>query len=250
MAQFIDRTGETGINNEGYKMTIVSYFNNKDMIVRFDNGYKAKCQYAQFKDGRVKNVYHKSVYGVGYFGEGNHEGLIGRKQSNKYKTWLSMLLRCYDSRYHEQQPSYKDCKVCDEWHNFQVFGDWYDENYYEIWGEKTQLDKDIVRKGNKIYSPDNCVFVPQRINKLFTSCNSSRGNLPIGVVQVRNRYSAQCNNDGKRKHLGYHDTPEQAFIAYKRYKESVIQEVANIYMGEIPLKLFLAMKSYEIEIND
>ena len=37
------------------------------------------------------------------------------------------------------------------------------------------LDKDIFCKGNKLYSRCTCIFVPQRINLLFTKSDKSRG---------------------------------------------------------------------------
>ena len=86
-----------------------------------------------------------------------------------------MLRRCYDEKLHKKYPTYIDCKVCEEWLNFQNFAKWYYNNYYEIENEKICLDKDILHKGNKIYSPDNCVFVPNNINVLFVKSDKSRG---------------------------------------------------------------------------
>ncbi|UUV47144.1 hypothetical protein [Bacillus phage vB_BanS-Thrax5] len=245
-----ERVGETSISNEGYKMTIVEYYTNRKVIVEFENGYRTHAQYAQFQDGRLKNPYHKSVYGVGYFGEGKHVGLIGRKKSHKYQIWSSMMMRCYDSRFHEIQPTYIGCTVHEDWHNYNVFGDWYDENIYNIDGEKMALDKDIARKGNKIYSPDTCIFVPIRINNLFANKVPEKSLYPIGVTRIRNKFLAQCQFNGKKHHLGYYDTPEEAFVVYKQFKENAIKDVANEYMGKIPLKLYYAMMTYEVEITD
>ena len=62
-------------------------------------------------------------------------------------------------------------------------GEWIDKNYYEIPGEQMCLDKDILCKGNKVYSRETCIFVPERINLLFTKCDNRRGDSPIGVTQ-------------------------------------------------------------------
>ena len=113
------------------------------------------------------------------------------------------------------------------------------------------MDKDILIKGNKIYSSETCVFVPERINLLFIKNDRIRGDLPIGVSYDGNRYKSQCKN-GTHKYirLGTYDTPEEAFQIYKQYKENVIKDVANEYKGKIPEKLYNALMNYKVEITD
>ena len=82
-----------------------------------------------------------------------------------------MLGRCYNEYNLKRRPTYKGCEVCDEWLNFQNFAEWFDNNYYTIDNEAVCLDKDILIKGNKTYSPEACVFVPITINSLFTKIN-------------------------------------------------------------------------------
>ncbi|UGO47839.1 HNH endonuclease [Bacillus phage vB_BanS_Skywalker] len=250
----INRLGETNYNRYGSKMTIVEYNNASDIVVEFDNGYKINTQYRAFIKGVVKNVYDKSVYGVGFIGEGHYTVMDknGNKTSKQYNAWSSMLERCYHDELKKRHPSYIDCTSVEEWHNFQKFSKWYDENYYEIEGQKMHLDKDILNKKNKIYSPKTCVFVPQRINSLFTKREQSR-NIFIGVHYNKgnSKYQAKCSDvDGKQRHIGYYDTPQKAFFAYKSYKEAVIKEVANNYIDRIPEKLYSALMKYEVEIDD
>lgn len=109
-------------------------------------------------------VYDKSAYGVGYIGEGAYKISFKRVFYPHYIYWRTMMKRCYSDHFHTQFPTYKDCSVVKDWHNFQNFAKWYDENYYEIGEEMMHLDKDILVKGNKVYSPETCVFVPQSIN--------------------------------------------------------------------------------------
>lgn len=162
-----------------------------------------------------------------------------------------MLKRCYDKNWKQKHPTYKDCTVCDEWHNFQNFAQWYEENYYEIPGEIMQLDKDILIKGNKVYSPDTCCFVPGDINSLFIKSDEIRGNLPIGVTKEKDKYMAQCQNTlGYKRRIGLFNTPEEAFDAYKKRKEKIIKEIANKYKEYIPDKLYKAMYNYEVEWED
>ena len=258
MSSKIDRIGETRINNFGSKMIIVGYRNTMDIDVYFPEynwTYKGTT-YSNFKIGLIKCPYEKRYYGVGYLGEGKHKSRENGKDTRVYKTWKNMLQRCYDSKFHEKQPTYKNCKVCDEWLNFQNFAEWYENNYYTVEGETMCLDKDILYKGNKIYSPENCIFVPKKINSLFVKSNKIRGESPIGTTLHQGKYVAYCHminpktGKSKRKHLGIYDTQEKAFQVYKYHKENYIKEVADYFKEHIPQKLYNAMYNYEVEITD
>lgn len=130
------------------------------------------------------------------------------------------------------------------------------ENYYEVDGERMELDKDILIKHNKIYSADTCIFVPQTINKLFVKCDRSRGESVIGTSPNKGKYIAYCNminpktGKSKRSYLGVYETQEKGFEVYKYYKERNIKEVANYYKELIPEKLYDGMYNYEVEIDD
>lgn len=203
----------------------------------------------------------KLVEGHGYFGEGKYKSRDENGNKTKcYNTWKHMLVRCYNKKFKEKYPTYNDVTICKEWLCFQNFAKWYEENYYEIEGEKMQLDKDILVKGNKIYSPETCVFVPQRINELFTKSNKVRGDYPIGVsyhkrdniLQVRCNVYDKLTNKKRIVNITRLpiNRPFQAFTYYKSFKENYIKEVAEEYKDMIPKKLYEAMYRYEVEIND
>ena len=254
----IDRTGEEGFNSFGSKMIIKEYRNNRDIDVYFPeyNWTFKHARYSNFKKGEIKCPYEPRYFGKGYLGEGKYKVSENRKLKKEYKIWHSMLTRCYDPKLHEKRSTYKDCKVEDYLLNFQHMATWIDDNYYEIPGEKMCLDKDILCKGNKVYSRDTCIFVPERINTLFTKRDNSRGNDPIGVSDLPSgTYRVFCNNGyGKSVYLGAYLTKEEAFQVYKEYKEKVIKEVINSYEGIIPepfySRLKTAMYNYEVEIDD
>ena len=258
MGKKIDRTGEEGINKFGSKMIIKEYRKNYDIDVYFpeyDWTFK-HTQYYPFKNGSIKCPYEPRYFGKGYLGEGKYKAFENGKGTDKYDIWHSMLMRCYDPKVHERNPTYKGCKVEDYLLNFQNMGEWIEDNYYEIPGETMCLDKDILCKGNKIYSRETCIFVPQRINKLFVKSDKSRGKDPIGMTELPSgNYQAYCNNGyGKNIYLGTYSTKEEAFQAYKNYKEKVIKEVIDSYEGIIPepfySRLKTAMYNYEVEIDD
>lgn len=168
-------------------------------------------------------------------------------------TWSSMINRCYNEKYYKKYTTYIRCYTHDAWHNFQNFAKWFDENYYAVNDEEMHLDKDILIKGNTIYSPETCVFVPQNINQLFLKSDKTRGEYPIGVNfrKDNGKFQARCcNNNGTREHLGFYDDPYIAFLVYKKYKENLIKQVADKYKNYIPDKLYQAMYNYVVEITD
>lgn len=260
MVAKIDRTGETGINNFGSKMVITKYRNAMDIDIYFPeyNWTARNTRYDVFKKGNIVCSYERRAYGVGYLGEGKYKVLENGKPTKCYQIWRSMLQRCYDHKYHKKALTYINCEVCEEWLDYQNFAKWYYNNYYEIGSQKMCLDKDILCKGNKVYSPETCIFVPERINTLFIKCDKSRGEYPIGVYYKKQtgKFVARCNiydlkeNKSKLKHLGLYNTHEEAFEVYKEFKEEYIKEVADYYKGKIPSKLYQAMYDYEVEIDD
>ena len=122
--------------------------------------------------------------------------------------------------------------------------------------------KDILYKNNTIYSKDTCIFIPERINILFTKNNAKRGNYPIGVYFNKRlgKFIAQVSklnenkkNTKKPTHIGVFNTPEEAFLAYKTEKEKYIKEVANYYKEKydnFPIVAYNALCDYKVEITD
>ena len=211
--QKIDRTGETNISNEGCTMKIVEYNNCKDIIVEFEDEHKYRLHtsYKHFKNGECKNPFYPSVYGYGYLGidkNGNVPKMSEFKDGKlcitwEYHKWQHMLQRCFDNKYKEKHPTYKDVACCDRWLCFANFLEDFEILKQEYnWNEdkKLNLDKDILHKGNKLYSLENCVLVPQWINSLFTKRDNDRGNCPVGVCYHKQgkKYQAHCNINGKR----------------------------------------------------
>ena len=265
----IDRTGETNVSNEGFAMQIVEYNNANNIIVEFqdEHKYRVNTNYQAFKKGRCKNPFFASVFGHGYLGidkEGNVPKMSEFKDGKcvitwEYNKWQHMLQRCFDNKLKEKEPTYEDVTCCERWlcfanflKDFEILKQEYNWNE----GEKLNLDKDILHKGNKIYSLENCILVPDWINKLFTKRDANRGECPIGVCYNKQckKYQAFCNINRKLKGLGLYNTPLEAFNGYKIAKEQEIKRVANdcVSKGYIAKdsRLYNAMISYQIEIDD
>lgn len=183
--------------------------------------------------------------GVGYKGSEDVDC-----KSEAYLRWHDMLNRCYNEEFLERQPQYRGCSVCEEWLNFSNFKLWYEENKKdEI---QRDLDKDILIKGNKVYSPETCCLVPHDINTLFLTAKKRRGDFPIGVYFDTDggKFRASMNFMGQSIKLGSFDTAEAAFARYKEYKEDFIEDMAEQYNGRIPDKVYRAMLNWKIEITD
>ena len=229
-------------------------------LIKFDNGVLKTTREKYILSKGVHSPYAKTLLGVGYLGEGKYNS---KENKIVYKAWSHMHTRCYDKKYSDKYPTYQSCTVCEEWHNFQNFAEWW---YNNEWGYDGVyfLDKDILNKNNKIYSPNNCVFVNNHINCLFTKCDSARGELPIGVsIDKRtNQYRAYIFNDTLKKRSMKYITDKNidqekailmAFNIYKKSKEKVIKEVADYYKNkypDFPQKLYDALYAYEVEITD
>ena len=269
MSKKTDRTGEIGVSNEGCVIKIVKYNDARDVIVEFqdEHKYRVHANYQAFKKGKCKNPFYPSVYGYGYLGtdkNGNVPKMSEFKDGKwcvtwEYRKWQGMLRRCFDNKLKERNPTYKDVTCCNRWLCFANFLEDFEilkQEYNWSKDEKLTLDKDILHKGNKIYSLENCVLVPQWINKLFTKRDAKRGNCPIGVSYHKGakKYEAQCNINGKTISLGYYNTIEQAFNAYKQAKEQEIKRIAEdcISKGFITKdsRLYKAMISYQVKIDD
>ena len=258
--KLIDRTGEKGINNFGSEVIIVKYRNAYDIDVyfpKYDWIYKS-ARYDKFRNGSIRCPYEKTVYKIGYLGEGDYKTWENGKNTRVYDSWHSMMTRCYNSKCHEKHPTYIGCEVCKEFHDFQNFGYWDKDNYYKVEGQRMCLDKDILFKHNKIYSPDTCIYVPQTINSLFVKNDKNRGDSAIGTnYHKRDKiYQAHCylinpkTGKSKQEYLGYYDTELEAFQVYKHHKERNIKEVADYYKNLIPQKLYDALYNYKVEITD
>lgn len=199
------------------------------------------------------------IYGIG-FSNRKYPITIEGKRTKEYETWHGILKRCYEQTYQQREPTYIGCTICKEWYCYDVFYEWIiSQENYKKWkegGRKWCIDKDICMKGNKIYSPDTCFLVPKNVNSLFTNRKLHRGELPIGVRyhKKNHNYGATCMNPFTKKfqHIGSYLTVQDAFNAYKKYKENIIKLVAQdeYEKGNITEKCYNSMLKYEISIED
>lgn len=225
-------------NNYGY-FEVVDYVRSTEVYVKFiSTGNIVRTRAGKIRNGVIKDLMMPSVYGVGFVGIGD------KNKSNftvAYNKWLSMLTRCYAEGSKVENPTYSDCTVCEEWHNFQNFAKWFEDSYPGGESKDWQLDKDLKVIGNKTYSPDTCIFIPQNVN-LFTVANQgSRGKYMIGVSwnTEKRKFRAQCNNPltTANEHIGYFTNELSAHIAWRKVKSAHAVKLANAqslpYVAEV-----------------
>jgi len=188
------------------------------------------------------------IYGVGERNDGHFTTSVNGKTTRIHSMWNHMLQRCYCPISLAKRPSYAGCTVSKEFLKFQEFADWAwkQDGFHMGWA----IDKDILKKGNTIYAPEFCVFVPGEVNSLLVQLKGRRGDYPIGVNRQGNRYYAYISICNTRKRIGSYDTPEQAFFAYKEAKELHIKAVAEKYKAAIDPRAYAALMAYQVEITD
>ncbi len=231
-------------NNSG-NCVVVNYTNYDDVTVKFvETGYETKTRMDNLKLGKVKDYLHPSIYGKGILGEGFKQS---DSQSYSFQLWKNMLKRCYSEVSFKKSPSYEQCLTSETFNHYQQFKTWCN-NQIGFGNEGWELDKDILIKGNKIYSEDTCCFVPKEINLLLVKHDKGRGNYSLGVDyhKSRKQFRARCSD----KHLGWFNTEIEAFNAYKTAKEDFIKSLANKWKDQIDPKVYEALMKYEVEITD
>lgn len=225
------------------------------VVVKFiDTGYVKTTHLHLILEGKVKDRLKPTVYGVGVVGDEScvENGVVLKE----FKLWSSMLQRCYDKELKKNYPSYESCTTEPFFNSFTNFKGWCrnqvgfgskDEN-----GNHFALDKDILIKGNKIYSPETCCFVPNEINNLLSPNKVRRGSNPIGVSFHKRdeKYEACLNAGSSRRYLGRFMSAEEAFYAYKQAKEVYIKQVAEKWKNKIDHRVYVALMKYKVEITD
>mgnify|MGYP003500056290 FL=1 len=196
----------------------------------------------------------KLVCGLG-MNDSKCANTIPKGNTREYTIWQNMLFRCTEQGQAKNQ-AYIGCTVSDNFKSYTFFYEWCNKQVgfgnKDDNGKSWCLDKDILVKGNKLYSEDTCAFVPNNINSLFTRANKTRGRYCIGVFWSRwvNKYVALCGYKGKQKYLGYFNTEQQAFQAYKTFKEGLIRQTAEGCRDNLDNRVYEALVNYEVSPAD
>lgn len=255
-------------------MKIIEYNNYDDIVVEFQDEHNAKVHttYGHFLKGGVKNPYHPTSYGVGIIGN-KYPVSADCKPTKEYTIWQGILRRCYEEDFKIKNPTYKDVTCCKEWLLYENFYEWlHSQENFDKWLNSGKwewaVDKDILIKGNKVYSSETCCLVPHYVNQLFKKRYAEDDdlsvyiNLQVSLSKIGDEFQIRYQNPFTNQTEYFHSYEEveqmhktykmQAFQEYKANKESVIKQVANeeYFKGNITNECYKAMMNYKVEITD
>jgi len=180
--------------------------------------------------GKLSISMRKPIFGIG-INDADYvtTATIDGKQVKcpAYQVWYSMLTRCYSQKHKIHRPTYTGCSVASEWFKFSAFAAWFESNSIEGYA----LDKDIISKGNHVYSPETCMFIPNAINSLLICSESNNGVYPVGVYCSKNasKFVAMVRVDCNREYLGLFETATEARVAYIKAKNEEIKRKCKQY---------------------
>lgn len=223
--------------------TVVAYEDYYNVLVEFEEtSHKVITNGSAVLKGLIKDPMIPSICNVGFIGFGNYVTRKNGKRTVESCVWENMIRRCYSKS--EDNPTYTDITVCNEWHNFQNFASWFVENYKENF----ELDKDLRVFGNRIYSPEKCEFIPKRVNSLMAGMFKSDNKYEIGVYLERKKYCAKCYHNGEIFRLGRYNSEQEAFIAYRNFKEPLIKSVSEeeYNLGNISQMIYENLISFHV----
>ena len=224
--------------NEGCRIIIVDIIDKDRRMIEFLDSFKYKTIVFtnNIKIGAISNPFFKSIYGEGYTGDGVYHISINGKHTQEYRIWRGVLDRCYNLKFKEKHTTYKNVHLCEEWHNFQTFAKWYNDNYpYHIKDIRFDLDKDLLQSDveHKIYSKHTCLFLPKRINTYLSNTTIRNTSGYTGVVfdKRRNKWVAQIHEfeTSNNKYLGTYMDLNEASQAYQTAR-AINAEKAKQYL--------------------
>ena len=230
------------------EIEIVDYKGFKKVSCKFlDTGNIILARMDKILTGGVRDRLRPDVYGVGILGLEISKGSVDKYA---YKMWYSMLGRCYSERIQRLHPTYNGCSVSENFLYFPYFKTWLEKQVG--YGTKGfDLDKDLLVKGNKIYSEETCVLIPQEINTFLLTNKKRRGECLLGVSKrPSGRYSAGICTDHKKRLIGTFDTEYEAFCAYKSEKERYASVLAHKWKGKVDDRVCEALFNFNVEITD
>ena len=246
--------GKTFNSNSFGKFTVLKYENYENVYIQFEQtGGVNITDLHRVRDGSVVDLLAKSNYNVGYIGYGYDPKCAESRKL--FKIWSGLVQRCFDPLWKTRHKCYELTTCSEDFLCASTFITWSKSqigyNSIDEFGKPFALDKDILLKGNTVYSPDTCVFVPREINNLILSNRKVRGKLPIGVTKTKEgKLRARVSINNKEVALGVFETSNEAFQAYKEAKERHIKEVANKWKDRIDQRVYYALMKYEVKITD
>lgn len=240
--------GDFVINNKGCEGVVIDYIDASKVLIEFldDNKFRNYFEAKDIREGVFRNPFIPTLSGIGYIGNGVHTARVNGKICPAYKAWSGMFTRCYDERHLSIRPSYRGCEVAKEWHDFQVFAEWY--KGHKFFNKGYHLDKDILVRGNKVYSEDTCCLVPPSLNT-SVGIRVNNKDAYVGCVSLDKRsgtFNSSICKFGKSIYLGSYKGEVEATEVYLKAKKEYMRELAIIYKDKVTDRVFNALFNWEV----
>ena len=225
-------------------VTVLDYIDCSNVLIKFENSGAIKTVRADhLRCGNIKDQTQPTVYGVGVVGENFDKG---ESHSLTYNTWNGMLQRCYDPKLKQRRKTYEGCFVDTVFLDYEYFKEWC-HNQKGFGNKGFALDKDILIKGNKLYSEDTCCFVPTEINSMIAGL-SSKGDKVTGIYQNCKNGNWYLNTDYQNGHKkrGVFSDLKEAELEYLKLKTENIKSVAEKWKSQIDIRVYNALINWEV----
>lgn len=219
---------------------ILDYVSSSEIKIAFEDGTELITNSSNVRTGKVRNPNYRSIHGIGFVGQGIYPTSINRQNTKEYNAWRNMFDRCYSEKELLKSPRRIGSQVIEEWHSFQNFARWCNEQ--PSWGLKDwALDKDLLVKDNVNYGPDVCCFLPIRLNTILHIADG----IPC-VKQLATCWAVQIRElDGSYGYSGSYASEAEAIIAYKNKREKIVQTLAEQVKESLQPKVYSALISWE-----
>lgn len=238
------KAGDVFPINNGGSVTVIEYRSAVEIVIQHNDAHAHICttRAEHLRTGKVRNPYHRSVFGVGFVGAGKYAPVENGKPTPAYMAWDNMMTRCYSAEFKEKNQSYRDCEAVPDWHNFQDFADWFYRQPNS--GRKGfAVDKDLTVIGNKTYGPETCSIVPSEINNIFLNVGAA-GETGSKLEKRSGKFVSQISIGGKNKYLGSYATEHEARTAYRAAKQEYVKALAERHKGILSRAVYSNLLSW------
>lgn len=154
------------------------------------------------------------------------------------KKWNNMIDRTTSGRY----KCYDEVQVCEEWKDFSNYYEWFKNNWFDYDG-KLDVDKDLIDKNSKIYSPKTCCIIPHEINIGIRISDKAESRGAVNWDERRQAYKVKLNvytrhiNTQRRKY-------KDALDLYFKKKDEFVKAMAEDFKDVVDKRVYDALMKY------
>lgn len=257
--------GETFKSKSCNTFSILEVISTSKVRVRFNDEFMHECLVtaSSIRLGSIKNPFYGKVFGVGYLGIGKYKSRLGPASKGylntpEYNAWVNMLSRCYYDKYTSRNIGnkvYDGASVCKEWHNFQIFSEWYLNAVDHIRAVSPDipvaLDKDLLSTNIKLYSPLTCCVLPVCINNEIKDHTKRLVNGKLSTLRLKKdgSYSLFLSSEGNTIEIN-RLTKMECVLEYISAKESIVHRMGERYKNIVQDNVYTALINFKLKGKD